>query len=227
VLSPITRASSCSLGWSKLSRPSHLFALSRLPFAPAKRSVLQARSRDFGEPCGAPTFATQDASKPTFAARILDDAHPRLVGSRSRRWRFRATARPRDHVFHDTRSASAGLWEISGAGSIGPPSMLRRDRASSQAVPLIPLSLPGVPMHANPHASTVRDRQARFRRPPVKAMRLPQPEEPSLDDELAPSILRRSPRSISRLCRRDSIVTAHSLPAASPALSRRIFATAR
>jgi len=54
----------------------------------------------------------------------------------------------------------------------------------------------------------------------VTITRRSRPEEPSVDDEVAPSMLRRSPRPIPRLCRRDPADTVRSLAALSPALSR-------
>jgi len=54
----------------------------------------------------------------------------------------------------------------------------------------------------------------------VKITRLRRPEEPSIDEEVAPSMLRRSPRPISRLCRQDSADAARSLIALSSPLAR-------
>jgi hypothetical protein len=121
---------------------------------------------------------------------------------------------------------SSGLSVV--VGVFDPCRLLDGVTTNPRTVPLTLLSLfvvPTCPRFARA-CRPFRNRLGRFSRVSVKITRRSRPEEPSIDDEVTPSMLRRSPRPISRLCRRDLADTARSLVALWPSLSRRLlFAT--
>jgi hypothetical protein len=181
----------CSIA---LSKTSHLFALSPPPPASARRGFLQARSRCIGSPCDSPN--TRDAG--CVRTDFCHSTHRlRAPASRGFSTRVATLARARsDEQSGVSRrpirfGVSSGLSLV--VGFFGPCRLLDGVTTIPRTEPLTLLSLLVVPTCANCACRPCRDRLGRFSRVSVKITRLSRPEEPSIDEEVAPSMLRRFP----------------------------------